>query len=198
MDIAFAADKGGVGKTTLAFHVASRLRQLGRSVALVDLDRRGASSWWARQGDPPWLPAFTLDELGGEAPDFPVRVWDTPAHPGADMQETLAQVCDVVVVVTQPDPIGWLAAAELAGTLHGLGGRAAVVVNGVHPRSTPDSAGFAQTGAVALRAFVRQYTCYRHAMWDGRAVCDYPYVSADQAWSDIAALTAELLALVEN
>jgi len=198
MDIAFAADKGGVGKTTLAYHVATRLRQLGHDAALVDLDRRSASSWWAKQAHPQSLPAFTLEELGGQAPDFPVRVWDTPAHPAADMQATLAQVCDVVVVVTQPDPVGWMAAAELATAITQLGGCAAVVANGVHPRSSLDTTAFSATGATPLHSFVRQYTCYRHAMWDGRAVCDWPYVSADNAWADIAAMTKEILALVET
>lgn len=198
MDIAFAADKGGVGKTTLAYHVATRLKQLGRDVALIDLDRRSASSWWARQADPPFFPSYTFDELDGQVPDCEVRVWDTPAHPGAEMQQTLAQACNLVVVITQQDPIGWLAAAELAVTLINLGGRAAVVVNGVHPRSSAEADAFAQTGATPLQSFIRQYTCYRHAMWDGRAVCDYPYVSADNAWSDISALTDEILTLVEN
>ena len=40
---------------------------------------------------------------------------------------------------------------------------------------------------------VRRYTCYSHAQWDGRAVCDDPYAGADKAWSDVAALTGELL-----
>ena len=39
--IAFANEKGGTGKTTLAVHAAARLAELGRRVLLVDLDAQG-------------------------------------------------------------------------------------------------------------------------------------------------------------
>jgi chromosome partitioning protein len=199
MDIAFVADKGGVGKTTLAYHVATRLRQLGHDVALVDLDRRSASTWWAGQADRPYFPAYPLDELNGSVPDHPVRVWDTPAHIGAAIQDRLAALCSAIVVVTQPDAVSYLAAADLYTSLSERGDAAlAVLLNGAPPTAKEDLSPFERAGVRHLATVVRRYSCYGHSQWDGQAVCDYPYPSADNAWSDITALTDEILALVEE
>ena len=39
--IAFASIKGGVGKTTLAVHVAAALADMGKRTLLLDLDPQG-------------------------------------------------------------------------------------------------------------------------------------------------------------
>lgn len=199
MDIAFVADKGGVGKTTLAYHVATRLKQLGHDVALMDLDRRSAGSWWVGQASRPYFRAFPLRELNGQVPDCDVRVWDTPAHIGADIQDKLAALCEVVVVVTQPDAVSYLAAADLIESLARRGAaRLGVVLNGAHPSSKENLAAFAGSACYAFATVVRRYSCYVHSQWDGQAVCDYPYASADQAWADIRALTDEIVALAQR
>src|ERR1035438_2126765 len=96
MDIAFMADKGGVGKSTLAFHVATRLRQLGRDVGLIDLDRKQTSSGWHGERAP-YVPSYPLTALGVAPPEHELRVWDTPAHPSHDLRSRLVALADVVV-----------------------------------------------------------------------------------------------------
>ena len=197
MDIAFVADKGGVGKTTLAYHVATRLRQLDRDAALLDLDRRSAAVWWSRQQEPPYVPAYALPELSA-IPDHEVRIWDTPAHISGEAQDRLAGLCDLIVTVTTPDALSVIAAGELSQSLIRRDGRVAIVLNNVHPTSHDRTLeAFDGTGVLALRTVVRRYSCYQQAQWDGQAVCDAAYGSADNAWADIASLTGEILDLVE-
>ncbi len=132
MDVAFVADKGGVGKTTLAYHVATRLRQLGQDAALLDLDRRSAAVWWSRQQGSPYVPAYALSELS-DIPEHSVRIWDTPAHISGDAQDRLTGLCDLIITVTTPDALSVIAAGELSQSLIRRGGRVAVVLNNVHP-----------------------------------------------------------------
>lgn len=52
MIIAVANSKGGVGKSTLAVHLAAWLSERGRSVALADCDTQQSSSQWVREACP--------------------------------------------------------------------------------------------------------------------------------------------------
>lgn len=52
MLIAFVNQKGGVGKTTLAVHLAAWLHEAGHRVALIDADGQGSSSNWLRVAEP--------------------------------------------------------------------------------------------------------------------------------------------------
>jgi len=51
MFISVVNQKGGVGKTTLAVHLAVWLSEHGRRVALIDADGQAASSRWVRIAD---------------------------------------------------------------------------------------------------------------------------------------------------
>lgn len=52
MIIVVANSKGGVGKSTVAVHLAGWLHQRGRSVALADCDSQQSSSSWCREALP--------------------------------------------------------------------------------------------------------------------------------------------------
>lgn len=52
MIIAIANSKGGVGKSTLAVHLASWLHEQGHTVTLADCDAQQSSSQWVREAVP--------------------------------------------------------------------------------------------------------------------------------------------------
>lgn len=193
------ADKGGVGKSTLAFHVATRLKQLGRDVGLYDLDSRGTTSAWAAETS--YLPAYDLRRLQCNAPDHEVIVWDTAPHPDAEIRAEFARAGDLIVIVSEGDRDSMAAAGDLHRALRQSGAaRLAVVFNGIHPvgREGQQCVEAARAeGLPALDAYVRRYSCFVQARWDGGTVIDRAYARADNAWGDISAVTAALLELVE-
>src|ERR1700722_11820477 len=52
MIIVVANSKGGVGKSTIAVHLAAWLHEQGHSVTLADCDTQHSSSEWAREAVP--------------------------------------------------------------------------------------------------------------------------------------------------
>lgn len=70
MIIAIANNKGGVGKSTLAVHLAAWLYRRGKSVILADCDTQRSSSEWIREVEPK-LRTVTMrdaDEILDELP----------------------------------------------------------------------------------------------------------------------------------
>ena len=59
MIVALTNSKGGVGKSTLAVHLAAWWKEQGGDVALVDADAQGSSSIWLREAAP-HIPVFRL------------------------------------------------------------------------------------------------------------------------------------------
>ncbi len=110
MIIALLNQKGGVGKTTLAIHIAAGLAGRGHRVLLVDADQQGSALDWAasRQGDPLFpvvgMPKPTLHrDLPGLSGDYAYVVIDGPPRV-YDVTRSAIMASDVVLVPVQPSP----------------------------------------------------------------------------------------------
>lgn len=107
MIIALTNSKGGVGKSTLAVHLAAWLKDQGSSVALVDADSQGSSSRWLREAAPDiavfrlQMPDDILDQAPKLAAQFEHLVIDGPAGL-SEVTRTILLVADLALLPCGP------------------------------------------------------------------------------------------------
>ncbi|RWH71767.1 MAG: cobyrinic acid a,c-diamide synthase [Mesorhizobium sp.] len=124
MIVALLNQKGGVGKTTLALHLAGEWACRGRRVTLVDADPQGSALDWSQQRSRDGAPrlfgvvGLARDTLHREAPelarDADHVVIDGPPRVAGLMRSALL-AADLVLIPVQPSPFdGWASAEMLA------------------------------------------------------------------------------------
>lgn len=141
LTIALINQKGGVGKTTVAIHLATEFTDAGKNVALLDLDPQASATEWGdvRENEFPHVESIqparlgkTMEQLAEIGAD--VIVLDTAPHSEATALDA-ARHADIVIVPCQPSIMDLRAMAKTIGLLKLVKVPAFAVLNGVQHHS---------------------------------------------------------------
>ena len=199
--ITLAAQKGGVGKTTLAVNLAVAAQAAGIRTALFDLDPQESATAWSerREAELPHvepISARRLDQAidAAEANGFALTIIDTPPAAGAEAAAA-AQRADLVVIPCRPSLIDLDAIKRTAQLITSTGRAGVVVLNAAPPTASTlldDARTLAEaTGLRVARTVLRERSAYRAAWPYGLGVIEHePKGNAAQ---EVAALQKHLL-----
>ena len=207
MIVAFLNHKGGVGKTTLALHVAGAWAAQGKRIVVVDTDSQGSALDWSEQRAKEGLTRLfdvielARDTLHVETPEIARDVHhvviDGSSHSAALMRSAML-AADLALVPAQPSPFDGWAAAETLRLLHEARRFrpqliARFVLNRCAARTLIASEiaeALAKHDPAALAARVGQRVTLADAARTGRLVSEMP--RREPAAREVAALAAEI------
>jgi chromosome partitioning protein len=122
MIVALLNQKGGVGKTTLALHLAGAWSAQGQRVLVIDADPQGSALDWAEQRVREGLPrlfgvlGLARETLHKELPDLGRNIdhviVDGPPRVASIARSALL-TADMVVIPAQPSPFDGWASGEM-------------------------------------------------------------------------------------
>lgn len=199
--VTVAQQKGGAGKTTVAVHLAVAWRDLGKEVALVDIDPQASLSRWHQERDPE--AAFEVSKVEGwRAPSEASRlkrkhdlvVIDSPPHTETGAKVAI-RAADLVVLPVQPSPMDVWATEPTIEIAQKEKVPLLIVFNRVPPRGRLADEMRAQMGALDLPIAVTQLgnrSVFAASLVDGRGVTEMGS-RAGKAAAEIEALAAEVL-----
>jgi chromosome partitioning protein len=205
--VAFLNHKGGIGKTTLALHVAGAWAAQGKRVVVIDADPQGSALDWSEQRAKEGLPrlfgvlGLARDTLHVEAPEIARDVnhvlIDGSSRIAALMRSAML-AADLALVPAQPSPFdGWASGETLRllqearifrprlvarFVLNRCGARTVIA------RETADALANHEPPVLASR--VGQRVVFADAARTGRLVSEVP--RSELAAREIAALAAEI------
>ncbi len=181
--IAVVAEKGGVGKTTLALDLAVTATRKGHKVAVLDVDQQATASKWTdrRTKEHPWvvpthasrIPA-SIEQAKAQGVDF--IVIDTPPHSSTEAAEA-ARHAEVVIAPVEPHLFAMETMSKLADLLKIAGNAPFFVVINKAPVQGSEGTNAAeyikQQGFTVAPVIIHLRAAHRHAGNVGKVAAEY-------------------------
>jgi chromosome partitioning protein len=202
--IALAQQKGGVGKSTLAIHMAVELVHRKKVVAIIDLDPQASVAKWAnrREAVQPIVVASENAQLGKHLAKFKDEgfdfvILDLPGRRAPAVTDGI-KVADLVIIPARPLDMDIEASGETLGTVQRLRKKYAFVMS-IAPAQGARTKDFATAleahGHTVLPVFVIERLALPDAIAEGLGVVEYQ--PKGKAAIEIAAFTDAVLERTE-
>lgn len=196
MIITVTSDKGGVGKSTTAIHLAAFVaRELGAgSVALVDTDPNGSALEWAGRGEG-GLP-FRVLEPEDDVHEEHV-VYDSQGRLRGDDLQAAAEASDVLVVPSTPDFLAINALGRLLEDLEEA--RVApyrvllTMVPWYERIYCPGRKELEDAGVPVFADIIQHRKAFQHAANEGVPVYDVRRKGAESGWHEYQRVGREMM-----
>jgi chromosome partitioning protein len=199
MIVTVASNKGGVGKTTTAIHLAAYLQTLAPTL-LVDNDpNRSAIGWASRsEGRLPFR-VVDINQSLKVGRDYEHVVFDTKARPDREELKTLAEGCDLMVIPTTPDAMSIEALMTTVALLREIGvAQFKILITIIPPYPERDGEEARKmldaNGYPLFASGIREAKAFKLAALNGQVVNQMKGARAVVCWEDYAKAAAELVA----
>ncbi|HUD10994.1 MAG TPA: ParA family protein [Candidatus Saccharimonadia bacterium] len=180
--LAFASQKGGVGKTTLAGHLAVAAERTNAGpAALIDADPQGSlAAWWnEREAERPLFARAQVRDLTSQLNQLRVSgvrlvMIDTPPNASDQVIGTVVRASHLIVIPTRPSPHDLRSLGATVSLVRAAGKPMVFVINGapIRARITAEAAvALSQHGPVAP-ALIHQRVAYASTMTNGLTVLE--------------------------
>lgn len=192
--ITITSYKGGVGKSTTAFHLAAYFSGFGSTV-LVDGDPNRTAISWAKRAPSP-LSFDIVDQRQAmrvvSGKDY--ILIDTPARPDSDDLKELAAGGDLLILPTTPDVVSLEPMIETARALGQAEYRALITIVPPPPSREGEilQEDLEKDGVPVFKTMIRRTSGFMRAALLGVVVKDVPDSRLRKAWQDFERLGLEI------
>ena len=181
--VTLAAQKGGVGKTTLAVNLAVAAQIGGTKTALFDLDAQESATAWSerRAAELPHVEPISVRRLrqaieAAQTNGFGLVILDTPPAAGAEAAAA-AELSDLVLIPCGASLIDLDAIKRTAQLVATTGKAACAILNAIPPTATAlveDARTLIeQAGLRVAPVIIRQRSAFRGSWPSGQGVIEY-------------------------